>query len=74
MTKKMLLVCAALFLGALAYVAWGSGTDRSLLLLLVAVACPLLHVFMHHGHGHAGHGGAGTGSSDGGANAPRTGA
>lgn len=23
---------------------------------LLLLACPLMHVFMHHGHGHGGHG------------------
>ena len=33
---------------------------------LFLLACPLMHVFMHHGHGaHGGHGGAGEDSSDG---------
>lgn len=40
------------FLGALTY--------------LLVLACPLMHVFMHHGHGH-GHG-HGRGAADGGTN------
>lgn len=23
---------------------------------LIILACPLMHIFMHHGHGHGGHG------------------
>ncbi len=29
--------------------------------LLVLLLCPLMHLFMHGGHGHDGHGGSGTG-------------
>ncbi|MBT9494993.1 MAG: DUF2933 domain-containing protein [Paucibacter sp.] len=37
---------------------------------LILLACPLMHVFMHHGHGgHAGHHG-GTEASDQGDNTP----
>lgn len=28
---------------------------------LLLAACPLMHVFMHRGHGHGGHGGNGKG-------------
>jgi hypothetical protein len=28
--------------------------------LLILLACPLMHVFMHHGHGSHGHGGDAT--------------
>lgn len=30
---------------------------------LILLACPLLHVFMHGGHGHGGHGHGGRGSN-----------
>ena len=31
---------------------------------LLLLACPLMHVFMHHGHGHGGHDDHGTKGSD----------
>ena len=30
---------------------------------LLLLACPLMHVFMHHGHGHGGHQNANAGNS-----------
>ena len=30
---------------------------------LILLLCPLLHIFMHGGHGHGGHGNAGHGES-----------
>lgn len=31
---------------------------------LILLACPLMHVFMHRGHGHGGHGHGGQGAAD----------
>lgn len=73
MTKKTLLVCAALFLGAAAWVAWKGLEGSSVLLILVALACPLMHVFMHRGHGH-GHSHAGHRPPGPGPEGPRPGA
>lgn len=73
MTKKTLLAWAALFVGAVAVMAWRSGDGPSVLLLLAALACPLMHVFMHRGHSHGAHGGTVKPSPDQGTDAPRSG-
>jgi hypothetical protein len=31
---------------------------------LLLLACPVMHLFMHKGHGHGGHGGSGQGHKD----------
>ncbi|MCB9540056.1 MAG: DUF2933 domain-containing protein [Myxococcales bacterium] len=31
---------------------------------LILLACPLIHIFMHRGHGHGGHGGQGHSHGD----------
>ena len=41
---------------------------------LILAACPLMHVFMHGGHGHGGHHGHGGGSPPGAGNGGSTGA
>lgn len=46
---------------------WVAHRDHVLALLPFALlaACPLMHVFMHHGHGHGGHSHAGSQDSNG---------
>lgn len=47
-------VCAALLLGG-GYWLWSSGYTNVLGYAMILI-CPLMHLFMHRGHGH-GHGG-----------------
>lgn len=47
------LVCAVAAAFVL-YWHWRHALDA--LPFLVVLACPLIHVFMHHGHGHGAHG------------------
>jgi hypothetical protein len=53
-------------LGASAYL-WVAHRDHVLALLPFALlaACPLMHIFMHRGHGHGGHSHAESQNNDG---------
>ncbi len=50
MTKPALLVIYALAAAFLFYWHWRHVLDA--LPFLIVLACPLMHLFMHHGHGH----------------------
>lgn len=47
-------IAAAVFVGAAAYLLWSEHRPHVLGVLpyLLLLACPLMHVFMHGGHGH----------------------
>jgi hypothetical protein len=51
------LVLAGFSLSALILLLWEEHEDHILgaLPYLILLACPLMHVFMHHGHGHGPH-------------------
>ncbi len=50
-------IAAAVFVGAAAYLLWSEHRPHVLGVLpyLLLLACPLMHVFMHGGHGGHGH-------------------
>ena len=50
-------IAAAVFVGAAAYLLWSEHRPHVLGVLpyLLLLACPLMHVFMHGGHGDHGH-------------------
>ncbi|MBU6526772.1 DUF2933 domain-containing protein [Methylocystis sp. MJC1] len=50
MTKPALIAIYALAAAFLLYWHWRHVLDA--LPFLVVLACPLMHLFMHHGHGH----------------------
>ena len=50
-------IAAAVFVAAAAYLLWSEHRAHALGVLpyLLLLACPLMHVFMHGGHGGHGH-------------------
>lgn len=55
-----------IFLGIGGYFLWTEHSAHAALAIpylpwILLLACPLVHLFMHGGHGHGGHGGGGRG-------------
>jgi hypothetical protein len=49
-------LCVALAVAAFYLLTEHTAHVFGLLPYLFVLACPLMHLFMHHGHGHGGHG------------------
>lgn len=55
--RNCVAIAAAVFVVAAGYLLWGEHRPHVLGILpyLLLLACPLMHVFMHGGHGARGH-------------------
>jgi hypothetical protein len=55
-TRGGVVLCGFLIVSGFYLLTWHTAHVLGVLPLLLLAACPLMHMFMHHGHGHGGHG------------------